>query len=133
MEVADSSERFFLTSHFHEWNQAGVTRMWLGARCSVGRYGKAEWISHSTGRPLDFADWAGGEPSEDCDGKPVWTWYECEQADDPRGAEYDEFTNPTFSCPAGEVVEIKSAFYGRASGEICSAQKGIVADSYYRM
>ena len=72
-------------------------------------------------RPLDYNQWGSDEPSEDCDGKPITTWYECEKGNDARGPEFNEYDpNVELTCPLGEIIEIKSALYGRANNEVCN-------------
>ena len=48
------------------------------------------------------------------------TWYECENPKDPRGPEYNEFTNAPLICDNGATIDMISAFYGRASKTTCS-------------
>ena len=70
----------------------------------------------------------------DCDEKPFITWYECEKSFDPRGEEYNEYYQAQLSCPTGQVVEIKSSLYGRATTEVCSLHdKSNGEDKPYRM
>jgi len=84
MEINNKEEEFILSTHFPDWTMAGVSRLWLGVRCSVGYNGRAEWKSHSTGKVPNYAEWGANEPSEDCDGKPMFTTYECEREYDNR-------------------------------------------------
>lgn len=120
MEIANKEEQFILSTHFTDWNKAGVTRLWLGLRCSVGSDSRAEWRSHSTGYPPSYTEWGANEPPEDCDAKPMYTRYECGREMDNRGEQYDEYYNGVLSCPVGDVIEIISSLYGRANSKICS-------------
>ena len=46
LEVNSDDEQFILTTHFKDWNKAGVTRLWLGLRCHPDYAdGKAAWKS----------------------------------------------------------------------------------------
>ena len=133
LELNNADEQFILTTHFKDWNKAGVTRLWLGLRCSTDYTGNVIWNSQSNGHPPRYSDWGDDEPSKDCDGKPIITYYECEKNVDPRGPEYNEYYNAELKCPAGELIEILSSFFGRASTDICSVGNvdGFCPQCYY--
>ena len=122
MEVNNKEEQFILSTHFKDWAMAGVSRLWLGVRCSVNYHtSEAMWLSHSTDMAPTYSQWGENEPAEDCDGKPVFTTYECEYEKNSRGPEFNEYWNAELKCPSGELIEIKTAFWGRSNRESCSA------------
>ena len=70
---------------------------------------------------MNYNQWGSEEPSVDCDGKPITTWYECEKGNDARGPEFNEYDpNVDLTCSQGEIIEIKSALYGRENNEVCN-------------